>query len=146
MLSNGTKVIGPTMLFPKHAISWNIASGKHINEASFSLLNVLHPKPDLLIIGLDEKYDFTFLKHLQELVRKLDISAEILDAHRACSVFNFITEEGRYAVAALIPPKTARHRLTLLPKTESPRESKKQIADDAASRESDDDTKTKSAK
>ncbi|XP_020291836.1 NADH dehydrogenase [ubiquinone] 1 alpha subcomplex assembly factor 3 [Pseudomyrmex gracilis] len=147
-LNTGTKVIGPTMLFPRHAISWNIKSGKHINEASLSLLTVLEPRPDILIIGLDEKYDFAFLRHLRELVRKLDVSAEILDVHKACSVFNFLTEEGRYAIAALIPPKkTARHQPPKLPKSESV-ESEKQIADDAASKDGDDDTetKTKSAK
>ncbi|KAM0729066.1 NADH dehydrogenase [ubiquinone] 1 alpha subcomplex assembly factor 3 [Formica fusca] len=103
--NTGTRVIGPMMLFPRYAICWNVASGKHINESSLSLLTVLEPKPDLFIIGLDDKYDFLYLKSLREIVQKLGITTEIISVRNACTVFNFVNEEGRYVVAGLIPQK-----------------------------------------
>ncbi|XP_070158054.1 NADH dehydrogenase [ubiquinone] 1 alpha subcomplex assembly factor 3 isoform X2 [Polyergus mexicanus] len=103
--NTGVRVIGPMMLFPRYAICWNIASGKHINDASLSLLTILEPKPDLFIIGLDDKYDFLYLKSLREIVQKLGITTEIISVRNACTVFNFVNEEGRYVIAGLIPQK-----------------------------------------
>lgn len=96
------------MLFPRHAICWNVQSGRHINDASLSLFTVLEPKPDLLIIGLDDQYDFAHLRSLRERVKKLDITAEIISVRNACTVYNFVNEEGRYVVAALIPQKSCK--------------------------------------
>jgi len=113
------------MLFPRYAMCWNVESGKHINEASLSLFTILVPKPDLLIIGLDDVYDILFLKNLREMVQKLGITTEIVPVHNACTVFNFVNEEGRYVVAGLIPQK-APQLLLKLPKNEK---SVKQITD-----------------
>lgn len=116
--NTGARVIGPTVVFPRYAICWNVASGKHINDASLSLFSILEPKPDLLIIGLDDKYDFSYLKNLREIVQKFGIITEIVSVHNACTIFNFVNEEGRYVVAALIPKKTPQPLLKL-PKSKS---------------------------
>lgn len=131
-MNTGNRIIGPTVIFPRYAICWNIASGKHINEASLSLFTVLEPKPDLLIIGLDDKYDFSYLKYLRELVQKLNIPTEIVSVHTACTIFNFVNEEGRYVVAALIPKKGPTLRIKL-PKSEP----QKQISSDIANSKAD---------
>ncbi|KAL6431082.1 hypothetical protein ACFW04_007073 [Cataglyphis niger] len=123
-LNTGTRVIGPMMLFPRYALCWNIASGKHINEASLSLLTILEPKPDLFVIGLDDKYDFLYLKSLREVMQKLGITTEILSVRNASTVFNFVNEEGRYVIAGLIPQKGPELLLKL-----SKSESVKQITD-----------------
>lgn len=112
-LNTGVKVIGPTVLFPRHAICWNVQSGRHINTESLSLFTVLEPKPDLLIIGLDDQYDFAHIKSLRECVQKLGINAEIVSVYNACTAFNFVNEEGRYVIAALIPQKKSRQPLKL---------------------------------
>jgi len=117
-------VIGPTVLFPRHAICWNVQSGRHINDASLSLFTVLEPKPDLLIIGLDDQYDFAHLRSLRERVKKLGITAEIISVRNACTVYNFVNEEGRYVVAALIPQKSSKR-----PERLAQSESVKQITD-----------------
>ncbi|KMQ82958.1 nadh dehydrogenase [Lasius niger] len=113
LFNTGTQVVGPMVLFPRYAICWNIASGKHINDASLSLFSILEPKPDILIIGLDDKYDFLYLKNLREVVQKLGIITEIVSVHNACTIFNFVNEEGRYVVAALIPKKAPKPSLKL---------------------------------
>lgn len=129
------------MLFPRHAICWNIQSGRHINNASLSLFTVLEPKPDLLIIGLDDQYDFSHIKNLRECVQKLGITTEIVSVYNACTAFNFVNEEGRYVVAALIPQKKPKQPLKL---TQS--ESVKQIIDsDSAATSKTDRAKTESA-
>ncbi|XP_018360084.1 PREDICTED: NADH dehydrogenase [ubiquinone] 1 alpha subcomplex assembly factor 3 isoform X4 [Trachymyrmex cornetzi] len=142
VLSTGIKVLGPTVLFPRHAMCWNIESGKHINEASLSLFTVLEPKPSLLIIGLDDQYDFAYMKSLRECVQKLDINAEIIPVHNACTVFNFVNEEGRFVVAALIPQKAPKRLLKL-----SRSKPAKQITDsDSVENSKTDNAKTKSTR
>ncbi|XP_014475456.1 PREDICTED: NADH dehydrogenase [ubiquinone] 1 alpha subcomplex assembly factor 3 [Dinoponera quadriceps] len=116
-LSNGFMIVGPTVLFPSQALCWNISSAKYINDATLSLFTVLEPKPELLIIGLDDNYDLPYFRSLQKLMRKHNIISEILPVRKACTVFNFVNDEGRYVIAALIPPKTTEH-LTLPKKIE----------------------------
>lgn len=140
MLNTGIKILGPTILFPKQAICWNIQSGKYINEASLSLFTVLEPKPDLLVIGLDDQYDFAYMKSLRECVHKLGINTEILSVYNACTVFNFVNEESRFVVAALIPQKAFKRPLKL-PRSEPA----KQITDsDSAKNSKTDSVKTES--
>jgi len=128
------------VLFPRHAICWNIQSGRHINDASLSLFTVLEPKPDLLVIGLDDQYDFSYIKSLRECVQKLGIATEIVSVYNACTVFNFVNEEGRYVVAALIPRKAPELPLKL-PRSES----EKQMTDpDNVTNNKTDSAKTKS--
>lgn len=141
MLNTGAKVIGPTVLFPRHAICWNIQSGRHISNASLSLFTVLEPKPDLLIIGLDDKYDFAHIKSLRECVQKLGIITEIISVYNACTAFNFVNEEGRYVVAALIPQKKPKQPLKL-----AQSESVEQITDsDSTANSKTDRARTESA-
>lgn len=143
-LNTGVRVLGPTVLFPRHAVCWNVKSGRHIDEASLSLFTVLEPKPDLLVIGMDDQYDFAYLKSLRECVQRIGITAEILSVYNACTVFNFVNEEGRYVVAALIPQKAPR-QLRKLPQGES--KQVEQITDsDSAANIKTDSVKTKSIK
>ncbi|KYN03886.1 PREDICTED: NADH dehydrogenase [ubiquinone] 1 alpha subcomplex assembly factor 3 [Cyphomyrmex costatus] len=140
--NTGMKVLGPTVLFPRHAVCWNIESGKYINEASLSLFTVLEPKPDILIIGLDDHYNFDYIKNLRKCVQKLNINTEILPVYNACAVFNFINEEGRLVVAALIPQKAPKQPLKL-PR----REAAKQITNsDSAENSKTDSAKTESTR
>lgn len=69
---------------------------------------VLEPKLDLLIIGLDDNYDFAYIRSIQDTVQKHNINVEILPVFRASTVFNFISDEGRFVAAALIPQKSRR--------------------------------------
>ncbi|XP_032680928.1 NADH dehydrogenase [ubiquinone] 1 alpha subcomplex assembly factor 3 isoform X1 [Odontomachus brunneus] len=106
-LHNGMVILGPTVLFPRQALCWNIASAKYINDTTLSLFTVLEPKPDLLIIGVDSQYNLQFIRSTQKLMYKYNITVEILPVFQACKVFNFVNEEGRYVIAALIPQQSA---------------------------------------
>lgn len=98
-------MIGPMILFPKSLLFWNIESAKDINKDSLILFNILEPKLDLLIIGLEKNYDQKFIVNLRGIIKELNINSEILPVDQACSVFNFVNMEKRYVAAALIPPK-----------------------------------------
>lgn len=95
------------IIFPKTMLSWNIASSLDMSEESFSLLTNLEPKLDILIIGLDDEYPYNapFLLNLKNFFKNHGIKTEIQPVFRACSTFNFLNSENRYAAAALIPPK-----------------------------------------
>lgn len=104
-LNNGIKMVGPMVLFSKSLLYWNIASAKDINKDSLVLFSVLEPKLDLLIIGLEEDYEYEFIANLKKTIKDLGINSEILPVDQACSIFNFVNLENRYVAAALIPPK-----------------------------------------
>ena len=78
-----------------------------MDQESFSLLLHLQPKLDIVVIGLDDEYPFNapFIQKIKDIFRKLKIPVEILPTHHACSTFNFLNSENRYAAGALIPPK-----------------------------------------
>ncbi|KAF6204296.1 hypothetical protein GE061_002636 [Apolygus lucorum] len=106
-LNNGSFVVGPIALFPKTVLSWNVQSDEDINEQSLDLFTVLEPRPDVLIIGFGNRPEFKIqldrLLHTFRVKKKLNL--EILPTDRAVSTFNFLNAEGRYVVAAMIPPK-----------------------------------------
>nr|XP_050845160.1 NADH dehydrogenase [ubiquinone] 1 alpha subcomplex assembly factor 3 [Vespula vulgaris] len=104
-LNNGLKMVGPMVLFSKSLLFWNVASAKDINKDSLVLFSVLEPKLDLLIIGLEEDYEYEFIANLKKIIKDLGINSEILPVDQACSIFNFVNLENRYIAAALIPPK-----------------------------------------
>ncbi|EFN75471.1 NADH dehydrogenase [ubiquinone] 1 alpha subcomplex assembly factor 3 [Harpegnathos saltator] len=112
-LNNDKMIIGPTILFPRLGLCWNIESGEHINDSTLSLLFILEPKPDLVIIGLEKQYTFSHIRYIQELMCKHKIAVEVMSVVKACTVFNFANEDGRYVVAALIP-QNAPEQLRLL--------------------------------
>lgn len=78
-----------------------------VNEASLSLITVLDPKVDILIIGtgdINVKPEFT--KNLLKLMRKCRTNVEILKTEAACATFNFLNSENRSVAGLIIPPFT----------------------------------------
>ncbi|XP_018319641.2 NADH dehydrogenase [ubiquinone] 1 alpha subcomplex assembly factor 3 [Agrilus planipennis] len=104
-LNNDFTILGPVILFPRSALSWNVGSINDITEESLSLFTVLEPKIDLLVLGTGDKIeDTSFHKKIFPFLKKHKINLEILPTDQACSTFNFLNSEGRYIAAALIPP------------------------------------------
>ncbi|XP_014222735.1 uncharacterized protein LOC106649688 [Trichogramma pretiosum] len=107
VLNNGIRTVGPLILFPKTMLSWNIACSEDMNEDSFSLLLNMHPKLDVVVVGLDDNYpaNSPIVKKVKDIFRKHKINVEVLPTYKACSTYNFLNAENRYAAAAMIPPK-----------------------------------------
>ncbi|XP_015113047.1 NADH dehydrogenase [ubiquinone] 1 alpha subcomplex assembly factor 3 [Diachasma alloeum] len=105
-LNLGVSIMGPMIIFPRTVIGWNITTVEDINENSMTLFKVLDPKPDIMLLGLNKPYprETKFIKDFQSILQGLDIRHEILSVEKACTTFNFLNAERRYAVAALLPP------------------------------------------
>ena len=57
-LNNGMKTLGPIAIFPDAVFQWNIKDTLSVNEDSFSLFELLDPKPDIVFFGYGSKTDF----------------------------------------------------------------------------------------
>ncbi|XP_076469628.1 NADH dehydrogenase [ubiquinone] 1 alpha subcomplex assembly factor 3-like [Babylonia areolata] len=102
-LSNGFRIIGPCVLFPRSVLHWGVAGIHELNEESLALFPLLEPKLDILVLGIGDhgqKYDKNIIKYL----RSSRINVEILPTDQACSTFNFLNAERRVVAAGLIPP------------------------------------------
>lgn len=103
-LSNGFRIIGPCVLFPRSVLHWGISGVDYISEESLSLFPLLEPKLDLLIIGIGD-YGSKYNKNIIKYLRSYKINVEILPTDQACSTFNFLNAERRIVAAALVPPQ-----------------------------------------
>ncbi|KAG5883226.1 hypothetical protein JTB14_011418 [Gonioctena quinquepunctata] len=105
-LNNQMTILGSMVIFPRSVLSWNVDDVSEITEESFSLLSILEPKIDILVLGVGDKIEnFNFYKKILPFSRKYKIPFEILPTEQACATFNFLNAEGRNVVAALIPPR-----------------------------------------
>lgn len=91
--------------FFRTVLSWNVANVDDINEDSLSLLPLIEPKLDIIVIGTgDPLKDRSFHTRLMPFAIKNKLNLEILPTCQACTTFNFLNSEGRYVAAAMIPP------------------------------------------
>ncbi|KRX73757.1 NADH dehydrogenase [ubiquinone] 1 alpha subcomplex assembly factor 3 [Trichinella sp. T6] len=103
-LSNQTQVIGPMIVFPQAALSWKVASPDEITEESVSVLRLIEPKPDLVLIGAGNSEDVAQVNgRLQSFFRKNCLSVEIMSTPDACPLFNYMNADGRFVIALLFP-------------------------------------------
>lgn len=104
-LNNSLFVLGPMAIFPKTVLSWNVESLDDINAAALSLVTVLEPKVDILILGLGDA-DVTpeFSKKILTFVKHHRINVEVLRTETACATFNFLNAESRMVAGLIIPP------------------------------------------
>ncbi|KRZ84837.1 NADH dehydrogenase [ubiquinone] 1 alpha subcomplex assembly factor 3 [Trichinella sp. T8] len=103
-LSNQTQVIGPMIVFPQAALSWKVASPDEITEESVSMLRLIEPKPDLVLIGAGNSEDVAQVNgRLQSFFRKNCLSVEIMSTPDACPLFNYMNADGRFVIALLFP-------------------------------------------
>lgn len=101
---NGSVILGPLVIFPKTILCWNVASAKDINRKTLSLFTILDPKPDIVVLGLETNYNQNAIREMKKPLLENNISVEVLPVERACGVYNFLCEEGRYVAAAMVPP------------------------------------------
>ncbi|XP_076653297.1 NADH dehydrogenase [ubiquinone] 1 alpha subcomplex assembly factor 3 [Halictus rubicundus] len=104
IFNDNSGLIGPLAIFPKTVLCWNIASGEDINEQTLSLFLAIEPKLDILILGLERNYEYKKVQEMKKTLIDRDIKVEILPVERACGIYNFLCDEGRYVAAGLIPP------------------------------------------
>ncbi|XP_074109427.1 NADH dehydrogenase [ubiquinone] 1 alpha subcomplex assembly factor 3 [Cotesia typhae] len=106
-LNIGITVLGAMILFPRTAIGWGIRSASDIHKDSLSLFKTIIPRPDIIILGLDNNYprDAPFIVDFCKIIKELGINTEVLPIIKACTTFNFLNAEKRYVVGAFLPPR-----------------------------------------
>lgn len=76
-----------------------------IPPASLAVLDLLYPKPDLLILGTGEHLHMLEPATRNHLAASLGIKVDVMDTHNACATYNLLaTERGVDSVAGLFLP------------------------------------------
>ncbi|CAD5117348.1 DgyrCDS6132 [Dimorphilus gyrociliatus] len=112
-LSNGIRILGPCILFPKSFLAWNISGIEDVTEESLSLFTTLEPKLDILVLGVGESENLSKLKmNALTFLRKHKVNLELLPTEQALATFNFLNSERRLVAGAFIPPTYTETLLT----------------------------------
>lgn len=106
-MNNGLFVVGPMILFPHTALSWNVSGDQEINKNSLDVFNLIEPKLDLLIIGFGKKSTSSRSLHGEIMAFKArqGVNVEVLPVERAAATFNYLASERRWVAGAFIPPE-----------------------------------------
>ena len=51
VLNSGQRALGPILVLPDAIFQWNIATPLHAKPEAFALVEIIHPKPELVIFG-----------------------------------------------------------------------------------------------
>ncbi|GBF99619.1 hypothetical protein Rsub_12298 [Raphidocelis subcapitata] len=99
---NNTQVEGPVLCLPEMWLLWDAPALAALDMAALPVLDLMAPPPEVLVVGCGAR-----LRRLpEELMRQLrgrGIAVEVLDTRNAISYFNFLNDEGRIVVGALLP-------------------------------------------
>uniref|UniRef100_A0A5S6Q3B2 NADH dehydrogenase [ubiquinone] 1 alpha subcomplex assembly factor 3 n=2 Tax=Trichuris muris TaxID=70415 RepID=A0A5S6Q3B2_TRIMR len=103
-LTNGVFVVGPMAVFGGVALSWKVAKLDEITEDSLSLLTMVEPKPDHIVLGAGDRENVQVLeKRLRPFFRKSGLSVDIMATSDACPTLNYLNADQRYVVGLLFP-------------------------------------------
>eukprot|EP01137_Pigoraptor_chileana_P009342 Opistho-2@57425 len=103
----GIKHIGSVALFPRFSLLWKVSKVADISEDTLSLFTKFDPPIEILVIGTGSTIAPIDPK-IRAFLTSKRIAVEVLDTGNACATFNFLSQEGRVAGAALIPPGSPR--------------------------------------
>ncbi len=116
-LNNGMFAFGPIAILPTCVLAWrNVRGPEDISPASLSLFSLLHPRPDVVLVGAGDRGGVDIIlgkdrkksdKMLTRL-REMRLNVEVLPTEHAVSTYNYLCTEGRAVGAALLPPDTVR--------------------------------------
>ncbi|PLW09668.1 hypothetical protein PCANC_13634 [Puccinia coronata f. sp. avenae] len=113
-LSNDTVVPANLFLYSARGMLWNPARDIYPDPrgpstvptqvaAQFRLLEILHPRPEMLILGAGKSIltiDPAKIATIKSYLNSLGIQLDVLDTRNGCSNYNLLVEEGR-SVAGL---------------------------------------------
>ena len=80
-------------------LHWRIQHARDITPESLKLFTLLHPKPDIVVLGTGD--EIVPLSHeCRELLRKHRIAVEVQKTENAVATYNFLSVEDRIVVGA----------------------------------------------
>jgi uncharacterized protein len=98
---NGEDVFGSVLLFRDAFFSWNVTQFEQITPQSLVPIQLHHPAPELLILGVGpmlKPLSPAFMEHF----KKLGVAVEVMNTPSALATFNFLNQEERSVAAALL--------------------------------------------
>ncbi|XP_075257863.1 uncharacterized protein LOC142349903 [Convolutriloba macropyga] len=98
-LNDSNQVLGPMILLPNAILHWRIYDAKEINPSSLLLFTLLHPKPDILVLGTGD-HIVPLSPECKELLKEANISVEVQRTETALATYNFLSVEDRITVGA----------------------------------------------
>ncbi|KAL8291905.1 hypothetical protein RQP46_002163 [Phenoliferia psychrophenolica] len=106
-LVDGLVVPSPVIFLNGVVFLWDVAPPGETDwdgftEEKWKLLEVVTPRPDILLVGTGKRGLFPPPK-FKKYINSLGIQIDVLDTRNACSTYNLLAEEGRRVAAALYP-------------------------------------------
>mmetsp|Transcript_6818 Transcript_6818/g.17420 ORF Transcript_6818/g.17420 Transcript_6818/m.17420 type:complete len:187 (-) Transcript_6818:391-951(-) len=99
---NGNSVSGSMFCYEGKFLLWNVESLGDVNPAVLSVLQLVRPKPEVLVVGSGSRFH-PISREVKEFLYEQNIGHEVSDTPTAISTFNILQQEGRRVAAALIP-------------------------------------------
>lgn len=75
------------IVFENNIVLWSLEKFNYHSPEYFSILEVIHPKPQYIIIGTDSEYPF-LNKETEDYLKKFGLKFDVLDMFLAVSTFN----------------------------------------------------------
>ena len=106
VLNNGERVLGPIVAFRRTILSWHVRSVSDITPNSLLLFSLIHPKIDILVLGVGQSENVSKLsREALDFLRTHKIRVEILPTEHAVETYNYLNNERRLVACAMIPPE-----------------------------------------
>lgn len=99
---NRVEYEGSLLIVNNSLMSWAPTTFSEITTDSLSMLKILRPVPEILILGCGRHIQPVNLE-LRRFIRSTGMKLEAIDSRNAASTFNILNEEGRMVAAALLP-------------------------------------------
>uniref|UniRef100_A0A1D1YFX7 NADH dehydrogenase [ubiquinone] 1 alpha subcomplex assembly factor 3 n=1 Tax=Anthurium amnicola TaxID=1678845 RepID=A0A1D1YFX7_9ARAE len=99
---NGVKYEGSLLIVGNLLTSWSPKRFSEITADSLSMLQLVRPTPEILILGCGRHIQ-PVSPQLRQFIRSTGMKLEALDSRNASSTYNILNEEGRIVAAALLP-------------------------------------------
>ena len=91
---NGVLIQGSVLVFDRMCLLWHVQTVEDVGEDSLAMLFAVHPRPEMLILGVGEKGGL-LPKTLVEACRRHGVTVEAMSRQNAAAQFNVLQADGR---------------------------------------------------
>lgn len=100
---NNVQVEGAVLCCSDLWALWRVKGVAGITPDSLAIVDLVDPKPEIVVIGCGSTMG-PLSNAVQDFLNARGIAYEAQDTRNALSLFNFLNDEGRVVVGALLPP------------------------------------------
>ncbi|KAI8474975.1 MAG: NADH dehydrogenase 1 alpha subcomplex assembly factor 3 [Monoraphidium minutum] len=99
---NNTQVEGAILCLPELWLMWDVRGLDDVSMEALAVLDLMAPPPEVLVFGCGARMR-PLPEPLAAQLAARGIAVEALDTRNALAYFNFLNDEGRVVVGALLP-------------------------------------------